>query len=426
MAAVKEPPEFLRPALAPGRRLVDRVIRWESRASSYIMILGSSVLLLVLGLVMVLSSSSVSQALSGNSVFKEFQSQLTFALVGVVPMLIASRIPVPMWKKLAWPLMLVSIIALVLVFVPHIGFEAKGNRNWINLRIATFQPSEAAKFALCVWCAAVLAVKRPLVNFWSHALIPVGPAAVMVLGLILLGNDLGTAIVVWAIVFGMMFVAGFPLRMLGAIAAVSALGAFVMVVTSANRMVRIVALFSGSESTGSWQADHSRYALASGGFLGVGIGGSREKWNYLPEAHNDFIYAIIGEELGMPGTVGVLVLIGVIGAACIRIIYRHNDMFVKIATAGVFSWIVGQALINVSVVAGLLPVLGVPLPLVSSGGSSLVMTMTAVGMLLAFARSADEPVPDKSPSKPTTKKPVVPASAARKKLSLPRQKGTSS
>lgn len=380
-----------RSVLDPVRRGADWAMRWHSTGSSYVMLLGSSLLLIVVGLIMVLSSSSVSSIADGQSPFTEFYGQGFYALIGGVGMAVASRIPVKGWRALAWPALATAVVLLLMVQFSPLGHEVKGNRNWLKLGGMYAQPSEAAKLALIVWCASVLAMKRHLVRVWSHALIPVVPVAGMVLLLVLIGRDLGTALVMMLLVFGMMFAAGVPLRLFAVIGGLGAVGAVLMVTQSANRMARVNAWLSGTDDPygSTWQAVHGKFALASGGIWGVGLGGSREKWSYLPEAHNDFIFAIIGEELGLPGSIGVLLLIAVIGVSCARIIAQHDDMFVKVATAGVFSWIVGQSLINIAVVVGLLPVLGIPLPLVSSGGSSLVVTMTTMGMLLAFARSAD-------------------------------------
>lgn len=380
-----------RSVLDSVRRGADWAMRWHSTGSSYVMLLGSSVLLIVVGLIMVLSSSSVSSIADGQSPFAEFYGQGFYALIGGVCMAVASRIPVKAWRAVAWPALAAAVVLLLLVQFSPLGHEVKGNRNWLKMGGMYAQPSEAAKLALIVWCASVLAMKRHLVRMWSHALIPVAPVVGVVLLLVLIGRDLGTALVMGLLVFGMLFAAGVPLRLFAVVGGLGVAGAVMMVAQSANRMARVNAWLSGTDDPygSTWQAVHGKFALASGGVWGVGLGGSREKWSYLPEAHNDFIFAIIGEELGLPGSIGVLLLIAVIGVSCARIIAQHDDMFVKIATAGVFSWIVGQSLINISVVVGLLPVLGIPLPLVSSGGSSLVVTMTTMGMLLAFARSAD-------------------------------------
>jgi cell division protein FtsW len=276
-----------------------------------------------------------------------------------------------------------------LVFSP-LGVTVYGNRNWIALAGQRLQPSEAAKIALIVWAATVLCRKRASLTTWSHVMVPVVlPVGVVVVGLVLAGRDLGTGLVLLLVLAALLFSAGAPARIfLGAAAVMTAL-ALVLAVTSANRMARIDAWLKGScsDQLGTcFQSIHGKYALADGGWWGVGLGASREKWSWLPEAHNDFIFAIIGEELGLVGALVVLALFAVLAWACYRLVVRSDDAFVRIATAGVMAWVIGQALINIGAVIGMLPVIGVPLPLVSSGGTALLTTMFALGMLLSFAR----------------------------------------
>jgi cell division protein FtsW len=369
-------------------RAVDRLVGWETPATSYYMLLGASSLLILLGLVMVLSSSSVESIAAGESPYSVFWRQAVFAGIGLPLMWLASRTSVRRWKQLAWPLVVAAVLGQLLVFSP-LGVGVNGNTNWIQVLGVRAQPSEAAKLALIVWCAAVLARKRRLLDQWAHVLLPVGPVAATVLGLVLLGHDLGTAMVLMLIVAGALYMAGVPLRLFAVAGAAVTLVTVLMVATSRNRMGRITAWASGTcDYEGAcWQTTHGKWALASGGWWGVGLGASREKWSYLPEAHNDFIYAIIGEELGLPGTVAVVLLFAAVAVACARVVSRHDDVFVKIATGAVMAWVLGQAMINIAVVLGLLPVIGVPLPLVSSGGSALICTMVALGMVLSFART---------------------------------------
>jgi cell division protein FtsW len=219
---------------------------------------------------------------------------------------------------------------------------------------------------------------------------PAVPGAVALIGLVLAGRDLGTAMIVCALVAGALWVSGAPARMLalGGTAAAAVVGAF-FVYGNSNRISRILATYGEcTDPQGEcYQSLHGLYGLGTGGLFGVGLGGSREKWRYLPEAHNDFIYAIIGEELGLLGTLLVLALFAVLGLAMARVVRRHRDPFVKITTAGVGCWVVGQAFVNIGVVIGVLPVIGIPLPLVSAGGSALVTTMAALGMVIGFART---------------------------------------
>jgi cell division protein FtsW len=372
-----------------GGRGVTR--RLDTPLTSYYLVLGATAALVVIGLVMVLSSSSVESYADTGSSYAVFLRQATFALVGLPLLVVAARLRPLTWQALAWPLMVTAVVAQLLVFTP-LGVDVNGNRNWLEIAGMRMQPSEAAKLALVVWAASVLSRKRALLDRPAHALVPVVPGAALMLFLVLLGHDLGTSLVLMALVAAVLFVAGAPLRVFAVAGAAAGLAVFVLVLGSENRMDRIAAWRSGGCGTEAdylgacWQAVHGQWALASGGWWGVGLGASREKWGLLPEAHNDFIFAVIGEELGLTGTLVVLALFAALGLGLYRIVVRSDDLFVKIATGGVMAWVLGQAVVNVGAVLGMLPVVGVPLPLVSNGGSALVMTMTALGMVIGFAR----------------------------------------
>ena len=365
--------------------------RLDTPLTSYYLVLGATLALVVIGLVMVLSSSSVESYVDTGSSYAVFLRQAMFAAIGLPLMVVAARLRPPTWQALAWPLMVGALVGQLLVFTP-LGVDVNGNRNWIEIAGMRMQPSEAAKLALVVWAASVLSRKRALLDQPSHALVPVVPGAALMLFLVLLGHDLGTSLVLMALVAAVLFVAGAPLRVFAGAGALAALAVFVLVTGSANRMNRIAAWGGGGCSaeqdylTTCWQAIHGQWALASGGWWGVGLGASREKWGLLPEAHNDFIFAVIGEELGLTGTLVVLALFAALGLGLFRIVLRSDDLFVKIVTGGVMTWVLGQAVVNIGAVLGLLPVVGVPLPLVSNGGSALVMTMVALGMVIGFAR----------------------------------------
>ncbi|WP_402467987.1 putative lipid II flippase FtsW [Isoptericola aurantiacus] len=362
--------------------------QWNSTVTSYYLLVGATGLLLVIGLVMVLSSSTVTSIAAGESPYAEGVTQARFALIGLPVMLLAARTPVHWYKRMAWPVLLLAVGLLVAVLL--VGEATNGNQNWLPLGPVRFQPSELAKLALAVWLGAVLGRKQHLLGSVPHALVPAVPGALVVLGLVMAGNDLGTALIIAALVAGALWIAGAPTRLL---LPMGVLGAVLVVVYAvlgnSDRMGRILATYGGCADQASecYQSLHGLYGLGTGGLFGVGLGASREKWRYLPEAHNDFIFAIIGEELGLLGTLCVLALFAVLGVAMARVVRRHPDPFVKIATAAVACWIVGQAFVNIGVVVGLLPVIGVPLPLVSAGGSALVATMAALGMVISFARS---------------------------------------
>jgi cell division protein FtsW len=346
-------------------------------------------MLVVIGLVMVLSASSVTSYQATNSSFTVFFNQLRYAVVGVIGAWVASRLSLTTWKRLAVPMLVVAICLQSLVFVPSLGVRVNGNRNWIHFAGQQVQPSEFAKVALILFGAAVLTKKRRNLGKFMHVAVPlVFPAGGLLLLLVLGGGDLGTGLVLLAILAGMLFVAGVPARMFFLAGAGSAALAATLALTSANRMGRIHSWLAGcTDPTKCFQTIHGQYALADGGWWGVGLGASREKWSWLPEAHNDFIFAIIGEELGLPGTLVIIALFGLLAFSCYRLVLRSDDFFVRVATGGVMVWVLVQAVINIGSVIGLLPVIGVPLPLVSSGGSALMATLFALGMLLSFARN---------------------------------------
>ncbi|MBO9554072.1 putative lipid II flippase FtsW [Cellulomonas sp.] len=389
MADVRTGPRA--PAAAPAERTGSLIGQWNSAVTSYYVLVGATTLLLVIGLVMVLSSSSVESLDQGNSAYSVFFDQAKFALVGLPALFVLSRMKVRVLQLFAWPALGVALVFQLLVFVPGLGAGVGGNQNWIRVGGISAQPSETIKLTLAVWLGAVLARKLHLLQQWKHALIPAVPVAGLAILVVLAGHDLGTALVMIMLVAGALFVAGVPLRMFGLAALAGAGVAALLTVTSKNRTDRIASWLSNEcdVQTACYQTLHGGWGLASGGWGGLGLGESREKWSYLPAAHNDFIFAIIGEELGLIGTLLVVGLFGLLAFAMIRVIRRHPDPFVQITTGAILCWIIGQALVNIAVVIGLAPVIGLPLPLVSAGGSALIMTMAALGVVIAFAR--DEP-----------------------------------
>ncbi|MFF2831411.1 putative lipid II flippase FtsW [Cellulosimicrobium cellulans] len=365
--------------------------QWNSTVTSYYLLVGATALLTIIGLVMVFSSSAVTEIAAGKSPFNAFAKQAQFVLIGLPVLLIATRIPVAWYRRLAWPALVAAVALQLLIFTP-LAKNVNGNTNWIDLGAFDVQPSEVAKLALALWLGAVLGRKQRLLGQWRHVLVPAVPVAVLVIGLVLAGHDLGTALVLMALVAGAFFVSGADGRLLALGAGIAAFVVgyvFILNQSGGDRLGRIMATYRECTDTlgECYQSLHGQWALGTGGLTGVGLGASREKWSYLPEAHNDFIFAVIGEELGLLGTLLVLGLFVIVGVATSRIVRRHPDPFVKITTAAIACWIVGQAFINIGVVIGLLPVIGVPLPLVSAGGSALIMTMAALGVLISFART---------------------------------------
>ncbi|MEU8560958.1 putative lipid II flippase FtsW [Streptomyces cyaneofuscatus] len=376
------------------RRLYEQARRaWDRPLTAYYVILGSSLLITVLGLVMVYSASMIQALNIDKSSTYFFGKQFVAAVIGGALMLIASRMPVKLHRGLAYPMLMITVFLMVLVQVPGIGLSRNGNQNWLYLGGPfQLQPSEFGKLALILWGADLLARKQDkrLLTQWKHMLVPLVPVAFMLLGLIMLGGDMGTAIILTAILFGLLWLAGAPTRLFAGVLGFAAALAFLLIWTSPNRMSRLSCMGIIGEpdpDDGCWQAAHGIYALASGGWFGSGLGASVEKWGQLPEPHTDFIFAITGEELGLAGTLSVLALFAALGYAGIRVAGRTEDPFVRYAAGGVTTWIMAQAVINIGAVLGLLPIAGVPLPLFSYGGSALLPTMFAVGLMIAFARN---------------------------------------
>ena len=338
---------------------------------------------------MVLSASSV-YALEryGNSYAMAIR-QLLWVAAGLPIALVASRLPHRFLRALVYPALLVSIILLALTYTP-LGVQINGNRNWLSFGGPfMLQPSEAAKLALVLWGADLLARKEKLLSEWKHLIIPYVPVCGLVLALVLGQGDLGTSLVLFSLVLVVLFVVGTPMRFFGL--CVLAVGAIVsyLAVSRPHRFDRLITFldpFADYRDSG-WQAAHSLFALGTGGWWGVGLGNSREKWGSLPEAHTDFIYAVIGEELGLAGTIVVLGLFLTLAFVGVRIALRAENAFTRLATAGIVGWLTAQALVNMGAVLGLLPIAGIPLPLVSYGGSAMLPTLFAVGLLVSFARN---------------------------------------
>ena len=353
----------------------------------YYLLLGATLALLGLGLLMVLSASSILSIKLYDSAYTLAQRQFMFAAIGVVLMIVASRLPVKVWRQLAWPSLILALLLLMAVLV--IGVEVSGQRNWIDI-VGPFrlQPSEFAKIALVLWGADLLSRKEPLLNTWKHLLVPFMPVTAVILLLVLMEGDVGNSLILAVIAAGMLFAVGAPLRLFVVLGTMGLLGIVALTMAAPYRMSRFTSWLDPSADRlgDGWQVTQGQFALGTGGWWGVGLGASREKWGSLPEAHTDFIFPVIGEELGLVGTIAVLVLFGVIAFVAFRLVHSADDTFVRLAAAGVGTWIVFQAVINIGAVLSLLPITGVPLPLVSYGGSSLVPLLISIGMLLSFAR----------------------------------------
>ena len=374
---------------APFRARAGRLYRRGLKADLWdvpVMLLVTTLGLAIFGCIMVLSASSVTMISQGQSPFSQVSSQVMFLVLGVIAMAGITRIPVGVYhKEFVVNAMLIAALIMQLAVVV-VGVEVNGNRNWLKLGPVQIQPSEFSKLAIIMWLAWVYSRHGDISRSIWRTLFPsiYGVGALVLL--IMLGGDMGTAMVYGFIFVGMMWLAGASrsslLKIGGAFAALALVG----VLSSANRVARIFGIWGSCTNANCDQANSGEVALTTGGFLGVGLGQSRQKYNYLAEAHNDYIFAIIGEELGLLGTLAVLLLyVGLVYCA-VRIMLRTTDPLVRLATGGIMIWLTSQAIINMGMVSRILPVIGVPLPFVSYGGSSLLSSLFAAGLLLAFAR----------------------------------------
>jgi len=372
----------IRDRMASAAALLDRPL------ASYYLIVGITVLLLVLGLAMVLSTSSASQLDSGSPPYAVFQKQLLGAAVGLPLMWLVSKSPPALFRALAYPLLAVSLLGLVLVLA--VGQTVDGAERWIQVAGIQLQPSEFAKLAFLLWGADLLARKEKLGQLTDlrQLLIPLMPGAVILCLLVMLGNDLGTTFVLLVIFLALLWVIGTPGRLFIGMFGIMGFAMLTLIVVARYRLDRLTCFWHAQAQASScgWQLVEGKYAIGSGGWFGVGLDASRAKWGWVPNASTDFIFAILGEELGLVGTACVALLYGGLAYAGLRIARRMTDTFMRLAAAAATAWIVVQALVNIGAVLGLLPITGVPLPLISAGLSSLLVTMVVLGMLMAFAR----------------------------------------
>jgi cell division protein FtsW len=352
-------------------------------------VLGAVALLLVVGVMMVLSASSVNAYVTTGDSYYYVKRQLLFLGIGVVGAVVIMKLPTATLRGLGWAAVALAAVLLILTYTP-LGITVNGNRNWLYLGSSTFalQPAEFAKLAMIIWGANVLARKQRLLDQPRHLLVPFLPVSALLILLVVFQGDAGTAVVMAGIVVGVLWIVGAPLPVLIGLGAAGAAGVAAMFVTSPVRMKRLAAFLDPNFNSGGIndQANAGMYAIASGGWWGVGLGASRQKWGSLPEAHTDFIFAVLGEEFGLLGSLMVLALFAVLGYAGVRIASRSDDPFARYAAGGVTSWFMLQGLFNLAVVLRMLPVAGVPLPMVSYGGSALVANLLAVGVLLGCAR----------------------------------------
>ena len=359
----------------------------------YFLIIWSTVFLCALGLTMVLSASTVKSLQESGNTYSIFIRQFFFLILGAMATYWAYRVQGGIWQRIAKISLSISIVILLLPFIPNLGKNVKGNRNWIEILGFTLQPSEFAKFGLILWCALQLR-NIDVSTKGKNPFIAILPGLVIIEGLILMERDLGTALLILLIFAGILFTTGAPIKHFIIVAALGVIVGGAFIISSSYRVSRFGALFNPFDERyykfSGWQPAHSIMGLASGGLWGSGLGGSKQKWANLAEAHTDFIFSVIGEELGLLGTLLVLALYAALIYAMLRVALKTKDSFSRYATAGVACWFIVQVGVNIGSVTSIIPVIGVTLPLISYGGSSLLANLLAIGYVLGVARRTPE------------------------------------
>jgi len=344
--------------------------------------------LLSFGVIMVYSSSAVSAYVNFNDSYYFFKRQIIWVTVGIIAMLFTLNIDYHVWRKLAAPILIVTVILLILVLIPGLGKVVNGARRWLGFGSLYLQPSEIAKLSMVLFCSASLARHQEKITSFVKGLVPQLIILLLVFGLILKEPDLGTALAIGGTIFVLLFTAGAKLSHLTSLGTVGVVGVVAAIILEPYRLKRLLAFsnpWADPLDTG-YHIIQSLYALGSGGLFGVGLGRSREKFLYLPEPHTDFIFAILGEELGFIGTITVILLFFLFAWRGFKIAISAPDIYGSILAAGLTTMIVMQALMNIAVVTASMPVTGIPLPFISFGGSALIFTLAGVGILLNISR----------------------------------------
>ena len=344
--------------------------------------------LLSFGVIMVFSSSAVSAYVNFNDSYYFFKRQIIWVTLGIIAMLFTLNIDYHVWRKLAAPILVVTVILLILVLIPGLGKVVNGARRWLGFGSLYLQPSEIAKLSMVLFSSASLARHQEKITSFVKGLLPQLIILLLVFGLILKEPDLGTALAIGGTVFVLLFTAGAKLSHLTSLGFVGVAGIVAAIILEPYRLKRLLAFsnpWADPLDTG-YHIIQSLYALGSGGLFGVGLGRSREKFLYLPEPHTDFIFAILGEELGFIGTITVILLFFLFAWRGFKVAIAAPDIYGSILAAGLTTMIVLQALMNIAVVTASMPVTGIPLPFISFGGSALIFTLAGVGILLNISR----------------------------------------
>jgi cell division protein FtsW len=371
-----------RPAAAPTKK-----------TANWTLLVGLVGVLVVIGLVMVLSASSVQSQHEFGSTWSYFVRQCMWTVIGLTVLRVVSRIDYRVWRRLI-PLMLVASFGLLLlVLVPGVGLRVNGARSWLGAGPIRVQPAELVKLALLLFCADLLARRHDRMDDFRLTVVPILTVVGATVFLMMLQPDLGSTMVMGAIVFSLLFVGGVPLGRLLGVFTVGSAGAMVLALGKTYRRNRLLAFLDPSKDPANtgYQINQSLMGVASGHWFGVGLGESRAKWGFLPNAHTDFIFAIISEELGLVGAFLVVALFVALAVVGTRIALHAPDRFGMLVASGVTAWILAQAFVNIGGVVGILPITGLTLPFVSFGGTSLVVTMAATGLLLNVAAAGHEP-----------------------------------
>lgn len=376
-------------ARKPMRPAAERAAAATRAGDPSVLLMAASGVLVMLGLIMILSASSVSSFATYGSSFLFFNKQLVWAVVGLSAFAFFARLDYHRLKGSGYALYLICALLLTAVLIPGIGVMVGGSARWLRFGPISFQPSELAKLAVILFAADVFA-RRTETSFkeLAHTVLPMVPAVGILVALVMLQPDLGTTLLLGAISGGMLFVAGAPMRHLLPLGAAGAGLAVIAALAAPYRRARVLAFlnpWSDPLNTG-YQTIQSLIALGSGGWFGVGLGASRQKWSYVPNAHTDFIFAILGEEMGLLGTITVLGLFGLLAYLGISTARRAPDRYGMLLAAGITVWISVQAIVNIGAVTATMPITGVPLPLVSFGGSSLVVCLIGMGVLTNICR----------------------------------------
>jgi cell division protein FtsW len=344
-------------------------------------------MLLTIGLGAMLSASSVASIKANGDQFELFTKQVMWVALGLAALVLTSFIPYRIWQRFALLMFVAAVIGLIATVA--IGSTRGGATRWIVLGPVTLQVAEFAKFATVALVATALSKKEELLSDYRHLLAPLLAILLPVVFLLLAQPDFGTSLLIVGPVFVMLFASSVPMRLVFSIGTLGVMGMAAMAMSAEYRKARLLSFLDPFASAGGdgFQAVQSMIAFGTGGLFGVGLGQSRARWSWLPNAHTDFIFAIIGEETGFAGAFIVVTLFMLLAAVGVSVAYRAPDTFGRLLAIGIVSWMTLQAIINIGGVVAVLPITGVPLPFISSGGNAMLVNLAAIGVLLNISRT---------------------------------------